>query len=131
MSSYLLIYMIVIIVKTYKNGENNRIQNLHLRRNWSHNIMELLFLWIVSLVIMLGGGLFVYESLKDAIKHVKSYRDEKAEKRLLWWYLEWTLLIPILLFGIAGRFNLITALIFFSIGAIPFVITTYKIITLL
>lgn len=87
--------------------------------------MELFFSWIVSLVIMLGGIFFAYDSLKDAIKHVKSYRDEKAEKKLLWWYLEWILIILNLLFSKhTRRSSLVFALIFFSFGAIVFVITT-------
>jgi glucan phosphoethanolaminetransferase (alkaline phosphatase superfamily) len=89
--------------------------------------MGLFFSWIVSLVIMLGGVFFAYDSLKDAIQHVKSYRDEKAEKKLLWWYLEWTFLILNLLFSKhIRRSSLIFALFFFSLGAIVFVITTIR-----
>ncbi|SDP31029.1 hypothetical protein SAMN04487897_1771 [Paenibacillus sp. yr247] len=76
---------------------------------------------------MLGGVFFAYESLKDAIKHVKSYRDEKADKKLLRWYLEWALIILYLLFSKhARRSSLIFALFFFSFGAIVSVITTIR-----
>lgn len=41
---------------------------------------ELFFGWIFGLILMAGSGFFVYRSIKDAIKHSKSYNEKKAEK---------------------------------------------------
>ncbi|CAN7499318.1 hypothetical protein LJR153_003479 [Paenibacillus sp. LjRoot153] len=84
---------------------------------------EMFFAWIFGLVMMAGCGFFVYRPLKDAMKHAKNYRTEKKERRLLWWYLEWPIVILDVI-GKPGRPNMIL----FLIGTLIFVVFTIKIV---
>jgi hypothetical protein len=81
---------------------------------------ELILPWLIGLGMTLVCGYPIYRALKE-IK--EDYRKQKAEKKLLWWYLE--LPINILdLFGTPGR----PGFIFFLIGSLLFVVYTIKIV---
>jgi Na+/H+ antiporter NhaD/arsenite permease-like protein len=86
-------------------------------------LTELFLPWFIGLVMMLVCGYFLYDSFKKIRKHIQSYRKEKAEKKLLWWYLDWIFQI-LDLFGRPERLSLIV----FLIGTLIFVAFTIKIV---
>lgn len=89
---------------------------------------ELLEIWIVSLVLMVGSGFFLYRTLKIVIEHVKNYREHKTENLILSWYFDWLYIFAEVFLGSFRRPSVVISLLFFLMSTIGLIVNTIKII---